>query len=593
MTGNARRADGNGFEGWLRGRTDAELAALLTARPDLLSPVPADIGALASRAARRLSLERALDDLDQFALHVIGALVTAPPPVSTGRLAAVLAAPQAALRRCLAGLCARALAWQADGGWRPAPGLPGVIGGPPWPGGQHGSSSEPPTLQGIHNGSRVADQAAAAAALTALRCVEDLLTRWAAEPPPVLRSGGLGIRELRKAAASVDLDLPAAALFTEVARAAGLLAASSWTNGEWLPARAFDAWRDTAPADQWALLADAWLTTTRVPGLVGTRDERGRLLGALGSGLDRMDAPRARVRVLSELATVEPGTSAAASAVLRRLHWRWPRWLHEPQAMLAEMALREAATIGLTGLGALATHGRALVCGGGPDEAAKVLAAVLPEPVSHVLLQGDLTAVAPGPLIPALARELSLAADVESTGGALVYRFSAASVRRAFDAGRSGADLLAMLAACSRTAVPQPLRYLIEDVARRHGRIRVGTASAYIRCDDPAVLGEIAADRRTAALRLRQLAPTVLASSSGRGEVLATLRQLGYAPAAEAADGTVQVTGPPSRRAATYGAAAPDQPDPLAPDRSWSAERSWSADERARAAVRVLRASHS
>ena len=147
------------------------------------------------------------------------------------------------------------------------------------------------------------DQAAAAAALNALRCVEDLLSRWAAAPPPVLRSGGLGIRELRKAAACADVDLAAAALFTEVARAAGLLAASSWTDGEWLPTRAFDSWLDSAHADRWAALVSAWLATTRLPGLVGSRDEGGRLLNALGAGLDRMDAPRVRARVLAELAT--------------------------------------------------------------------------------------------------------------------------------------------------------------------------------------------------------------------------------------------------------------------------------------------------
>ena len=46
------------------------------------------------------------------------------------------------------------------------------------------------------------------------------------------------------------------------------------------------------------------------------------------------------------------------------------------------------------------------------------------EPVDHVLLQADLTAVAPGPLVPSLARALAIAADVESTGGATVYRFT-------------------------------------------------------------------------------------------------------------------------------------------------------------------------
>jgi len=587
VNGNGRHAHGDGFESWLHQRGDADLAALLAARPDLVTPAPAGVGALAARAARRLSLERALDDLDQFSLQVTEALLALAAPVPAVTLEAALGAPPGPLSRCLAALCTRALAWDTAGGFRPAPGLRAVISEPRVPAGPGRVSPTPPALDEIPNGVREVDQAAAAAALSALRCVEDLLSRWAATPPPVLRSGGLGIRELRRAACSVDADLAATALFTEVARAAGLLAASSWTDGEWLPTRAFDRWLDSAPADRWAALVIAWLATTRVPGLVGRRDEGGRLRSALGTGLDRMDAPRVRAKVLGELATVAPGTAVSAGGVLRRLAWQWPRRPQASQAALAATAMREAALLGLTGLGGLATHGRAAVSGR-LAEAAAALAGILPEPVGYVLLQADMTAVAPGPLTAALARELSLAADVESTGGAAVYRFSGGSVRRAMDAGRTAGDLLAMLRERSRTPVPQPLRYLIEDVARRHGRIRVGTASSYIRCDDPDVAAEIAADRRAAAarLRLRLLAPTVLVSASRRADVLDALRRLGYAPAAESADGTVEIAATASRRADDdanrYGAAhVPGPFEPWAP---------WPAEERAVAAVRVLRA---
>ena len=577
-----------GFPRWLGERSDAELAALLAARPDLVTPAPADIDALAVRATRRLSLERALDDLDQFSLHVIEALLAAPAPVPAAGLEEALGAPPGPLSRCLAGLCARALAWrdgQRAAGFRPAPGLRAIIGERSGRAAPGRVSPTPPPLDGILNGSREVDQASAAAALDALRCVADLLSHWAAAPPPVLRSGGIGIRELRKAAAAVDVDLAAAALFTEVARAAGLLGASSWSAGEWLPNCAFDTWLDRCPADRWAELVSAWLATTRIPCLVGSKDEGGRVLNVLAAGLDRMDAPRVRARVLAELATTAPGTSVSVGAILGRLTWLWPRRPQEPQAMLAEAALREAALLGLTGLGALATHGRVAVAAG-VAAAAGTLASILPEPVGHVLLQADLTAVAPGPLASGLARELSLVADVESRGGATVYRFSAGSIRRAMDAGCTAGGLLAMLAEGSRTPVPQPLRYLIEDVARRHGSARVGAASAYIRCDDPAVVAEIAADRRAARLHLRQLAPTVLVCSASRTQVLAVLRRLGYAPAAESANGAVEITAPGARRAGggagRFGAYSPDPREPSAP---------WPVQERAVAAVRVLRSS--
>src|SRR5207237_9543482 len=96
-----------------------------------------------------------------------------------------------------------------------------------------------------------------------------------------------------------------------------------------------------------------------------------------------------------------------------------------------------------------------------------------------------------------------------------------------------------LLARHSRTPVPQPLSYLIDDMARRHGRIRVGTASAYIRCDDPAVVGELLAARAARTLRLRRLATNSLAADANPEEALAVLRHLGHAPAPESAAGDV------------------------------------------------------
>ena len=62
---------------------------------------------------------------------------------------------------------------------------------------------------------------------------------------------------------------------------------------------------------------------------------------------------------------------------------------------------------------------------------------LLPEPVDHVLAQPDLSLIAPGPLVAELADTLAVVADVESSGGATVFRVSESSVRRALDAGWS------------------------------------------------------------------------------------------------------------------------------------------------------------
>jgi hypothetical protein len=170
-------------------------------------------------------------------------------------------------------------------------------------------------------------------------------------------------------------------------------------------------------------------------------------------------------------------------------------------------------------------------------------------------------------------------ADVESTGGATVFRFTPGSVRRALDAGRSAEDVRAFLAARSRTPVPQPLAYLVDDVARRHGIMRVGTARAYVRCDDEAVLSEVLADRRSARLRLRRLSPTVLVAGVGGEDLLAGLREMGYAPAGESDDGAVVVRRPDVHRTGARRRPVPVGAEPPAP-----------SDVLLTAAVRALRA---
>src|SRR5262249_37494265 len=150
-----------------------------------------------------------------------------------------------------------------------------------------------------------------------------------------------------------------------------------------------------------------------------------------------------------------------------------------------------------------------------------------PAPVDHVLVQADLTVVVPGPPEPTLAAELASIADAESRGGATVYRVTPTSVRRALDAGYAPADLHGLFARRSRTPLPPTLPYLTDDVARRHGGLRVGAVGAYVRGDDENLLSEVLADRRLAPFTLRRLAPTVITSPHPPARLLAALREAG------------------------------------------------------------------
>ncbi|MQY09844.1 helicase-associated domain-containing protein [Actinomadura macrotermitis] len=659
------------YADWLRARGDEELRALLSARPELITPVPADVAALAARAATPAAISRALDRLDRFTLATLEALLVLPRPVRAKALRTALGAKPAEVDAALDTLRAYGLAWgkppQAAPGVRQSLPQPAGLGPPiaeafagysrdrltvlvtdlagaeprgftdpaglitrlgelladPEPliadagpearaalealtwgpsagrvadarrpvsvataatpverllargllaaeddrtvtlpreialhlrGGRlfRDLPAAPPPLAAAPAGeaaARRADlavRAAAGEAFSAVRRTEELLERWGLDPPPVLRSGGLAVRDLRAAATLLDVEEWHAALVAETALAAGLLTRSGELDGEWLPTPAYDLWLMRDIAGRWSELARGWLKSDRVAGLSGERDDRDRLINALSESVVRGSASAVRHAVLRVLGDAPPGAAVGADAVRARLDWLQPRRGGALRDRLVEWTLREAAALGLTGFGELAPFGRAALDGDDPEAD---LDKHLPEPVDRILIQADLTAIAPGPLVTRLGRELALAADVESTGGATVYRFTPTSLRRALDAGRTAAELTELLTRHSATPLPQPLAYLIEDVARRHGHLRVGTMTSYVRTDSPGTLDEILADRRADTLRLHRLAPTVLASGLSRTELLEGLRALGHAPVAEAPGGGVIVTRPDAQRA--------------------------------------------
>ncbi len=412
----------------------------------------------------------------------------------------------------------------------------------------------PPPAQTTALAEDVVDATAAGVVVDLLTHVEELVIRWGASPPRVLRTGGLSVRDLRVVGTSLELPAERAAFVVEVAYAAGLVADDGELAPVWAPTAAADRWQTLPAGARWEQLAAGWLASMRATHLVGGRDPSTTTPGgaassanALGPDVQWPAIRGLRAEVLGELATCPGGQVPTAGSVVERLLWRRP--LRNPR-MLREAAaavLREAEWLGVTGRGALSCAGRALVTRAG--DAGAAMGAALPDPVDHVLLQADLTAIAPGPLEGDLAHLMRLVSDVESRGGATVHRLSPTSVRRALDVGWTADELLERLRDASRTGVPQPLEYLVRDLARRHGQTRVGAATAYIRSDDEAVLETMVAERSLGALRLRRIAPTVVISGADPATMLEMLRDKGFAPVQEGSDGQVVVAAPPARRA--------------------------------------------
>ena len=392
---------------------------------------------------------------------------------------------------------------------------------------------------------RDADAAAAGAMLELLREVEVVLETLSSNPVPELRSGGLGVREAKRVSKLTGIDERRLGFVLELTAAAGLISSGTPdpepdddAPSHWAPTVGADRCVESPTAQRWLQLATAWLDLPSRPGLIGDRGPDGKVFAALSDSLYSTAAPLDRRLLLDLLAALPVGAGVDAAGASAALVWRRPRWAARLQPEPVGHLLDEAHALGLTGRGALSSACAALLADG-PDAALRAMTAMLPDPIDHFLLQADLTVVVPGPLQRDLADELAAVATVESAGAAMVYRISEGSIRHALDTGRTAEALHSFFGANSKTPVPQGLTYLINDVARRHGQLRVGMAASFLRCDDPTLLAHAVSAPALAGMDVRLLAPTVAVSQAPIGEVLAALREGGFAPAAEDATGAI------------------------------------------------------
>ena len=584
------------YADYLRSLDDDALIALFENRSDLTSPVPSDIASLAVRAASIPSVVRAIDSLNRWQLQVLEAASVLPEPFSEKEL---LTHTDKAAKFAIAALVDRALIYLAHDGYRLPSNVRDVLGnevaalGPASPkklklkdltnaptasqkvlaamvwGPPRGSVADvtkpnpglkwlldegfvspvnqqtvvlhrevalhlrgnkvhrelftaQPEITGRTVDSKNVQSAAISNITTFLRWVEEVLNFWGQQPPMALKAGGIGIRDLRELTQHLGVESECASFVIEVAYISGLLTIDP--DDRVLPTHQFDIWLAQPASVKWENLLSAWLITSRMSGLAAA---------PMGPELDRSTASIIRKKVL---ALLETNTSIAptAESLHSALQWNLPyRRTGGVPAEYTQWILRESEWLGITGQGALSEYGAALLSDG--DLA--IIDRDLPATVDHILIQSDNTAIAPGPLEHEVSQELDLIADIESRGAATVFRFSESSLRRGLDHGRTGEEILAFLKKTSKTPVPQPLEYLIGDISKKHGKLRVGNASSFIRCEDTALITQIMKDKKVEALGLRRIAPEVLICTHDALDAMNILRAAGYLPAGEDSQG--------------------------------------------------------
>jgi hypothetical protein len=378
-----------------------------------------------------------------------------------------------------------------------------------------------------HVGAESAEASSSAAALRLLDRVSAILELAAAEPLPLLKDGTIGSRLVKKVAKETGGTADEIELAIDLAVQTGLLLVEEPDP----PRRGQKAAPPTLELDPDvvrpapALLHRLLLTTWWEPAHPDSDTQVRQLVARL-------------------LARLEPGTGiTGADAVTELATWHAPMLLTEDFAGQVAVALIEGELLGVFAHGAVTAAGRALL---DPGKLVEVTEELVSRARTTALFGTDLTAIVPGSPDARLATLLDRAADRETQGTATSWRFSPSTVRRAFDQGATAAELLDELGGIASGELPQPLVYLVNDVARRHGEAQVLDVASVV-VGEPTVLTEIAAHRKLAKLGLRAVAPTVLTSTVDASRTLDALRDAGYAPTHHAGDGSIVL---PSREQA-------------------------------------------
>jgi len=558
----------------LRALTDTEMMYLLRERPDLLHPIPPDIERLAARTVSPSSVSRALDRINRSALQVAEALAVLPKPVSINQLATAMGSTTKSIplsiKHAVAGLRKIGLIYGEDNNLLTPDSLVDVVG--MYPCGLGGSASNhveasvlaanPAKLKkllatapeeaqfiiekllwGIPVG-KVADANRHITVETAKTPIEWLLAHGvivATGPESIMLPREIAL-ELREQKLFKELDpgapevTPDTSSKVEIANRAGGEIGYRLVR---LAEQLLDAWSVTPPP----VLRSGGLAArdlAKTAELLDVDEQTAALLVEIcfAAGLIATDVYK------------EPAWAPTTAFDLWRIKdvsVKWESlilaWWHNSRALFL---------IGekITGMGLLTNAGKQLLH---HTEIAGYLAEFLPTPIDYIMIQADLTAIAPGPLQVDIERELNLIAEIESRSAATVYRFDEASIRKALDAGKTVDAVKKFLKKISKTEVPQPLTYLIEDTARKHGALRLGYAPTYLRSEDPGLLDALMKDVRVTALHPVRIAPTVVVFQADPEESAAILGQSGYIAMLESPDGTALIRARQKRRVALEG----------------------------------------
>lgn len=360
--------------------------------------------------------------------------------------------------------------------------------------------------------------------------VDQLLDRWSASPPRALKSGGLGVKQVRSAAKGLGVTSSEVGLLAALAIELGLLApVVTATRGrgrnasfdeEWRPTERRSEWSSDPAWRRWATLVQEWLDSQQL-------DVAGKAIERHESDAPLLNRPLTRRSYLEALASLGVGFGLEKADLDAWLAFRMPSVM---APAVVEQLTDEAQALGLvTKQGPIGLTSIAHRLLEGLDQ----LAAATAGTADQFTLQGDHTVIAPPDLHPDVAGDLERLSRLESDAGARIYRVDGESLIRAFDDGWTPERVLAFLGEHSTTPVPQNVERTVRDAAERHGRLLIGSATTWVTSDDPSALAEAVAVK---AAHLESISPGLAVSSLAPEKVAEALRRKGLAPKEQTAE---------------------------------------------------------
>ncbi|SES33059.1 helicase-associated domain-containing protein [Corynebacterium cystitidis] len=392
------------------------------------------------------------------------------------------------------------------------------------------------------------DAAATAAGLEATRTMRRLIATLGRSPVALNKDGSVGVRALAGLSKELGVEACYVALLVAVGESAGIIGRGlidDHTDGL-APTKDAPAWADARLADQWAIMLAGWLASPWQVEQLDQADEKGNPIRLLSGAMHTPAARGIRSLILTQFTRVA-GHGLSRDEAVEDLSFTSPVVASGISGAVFDSvlsqafvvgALAEAATSDATGWSASSALAALLDDGG---DVAAATANLVPAEVSIVIPQADMTILAPGPLAPELQRVIESFTELESYGLASVFRVTEASVRAAFDAGRTPDELVGWLHEHSPGGVPQPMEFLIRDAARGYGQLQAGEAMSYVRSDDPALISQAAASLSDV---LTLIAPQAAVSSLPLTALVSRLRNVGLHPTAEGADGATLAMAP-------------------------------------------------